>query len=310
LLVRPLEETWRVMALSLLARRETSMDETPPLDAPLSQSLAVLRQCITTLDTAAVRAPTVAPELQDTVSALRGVETALHQHRDALRRAQHFATLGRLAAGLTHEIRNPLGVLFLHIDLLEEEFRAPSAESPHLIPQTFGEIRTALARLDALVQDYLSLVRVGTIEPSRQDLGAAVQEWTQEVHSLAVQQGVIIDLAGLETVGEVAFHASTLRRAVLNVVQNALEAMPQGGTLTLTCIRTATEVQLRVHDSGMGIAAEHVTRIFEPLYTTKPGGTGLGLYIVREIVVAHGGQVMVESVEGLGATFTFRLPLQ
>jgi signal transduction histidine kinase len=286
------------------------MDEAPPPDVPLSQSLAVLRQCITTLDTAAVRAPTVAQELQDTVSALRGVEAALHQHRDALRRAHHFATLGRLAAGLTHEIRNPLGVLFLHMDLLEEEFRTPSAESSHLIPQTFREIRTALARLDALVQDYLSLVRVGTIEPSRQDVGAAVQEWMREMHGVAVQQGVIIDLAGYETVGELAFHANTLRRAFLNVVQNALEAMPQGGTLTLTCVRTATEVQLRVHDSGVGIPAENVARIFEPLYTTKPGGTGLGLYIVREIVVAHGGQVTVESVEGLGATFTFLFPVQ
>ena len=286
------------------------MDETPPPDVPLSQSLAVLRQCITTLDAATARAPTVAQELQDTVSALRGVEAALHQHRDALRRAHHFATLGRLAAGLTHEIRNPLGTLFLHIDLLEEEFRTPSAESPRLIPQTFSEIRTALARLDALVQDYLSLVRVGTIAPSRQDLGAAVQEWAKEMHSLAVQQGVILDLAGHETVGEMAFHAGTLRRAVLNVVQNALEAMPQGGTLTLTCVRTATEVQLQVRDSGVGIPAEHVARIFEPLYTTKPGGTGLGLYIVREILVAHGGHATVESVEGLGATFTFMFPVQ
>jgi signal transduction histidine kinase len=286
------------------------MDETSPPDVHLNQSLAVLRQCITTLNTAAPRAPTVAKELQDTVNALRWVEDALHQHRDALRRAHHFATLGRLAAGLTHEIRNPLGILFLHLDLLEEEFRNPSSESPRLIPQTFGEIRTAMARLDALVQDYLSLVRVGTIEPSRQDLGAAVQEWAQELHSLAAQQGVIMQLAGHETVGEMVFHASTLRRAVLNVVQNAVEAMPQGGTLTLTCARTATAVLLQVRDSGTGIPAQHLGQIFEPLYTTKPGGTGLGLYIVREILVAHGGQVTVESVEGFGATFTFTFPLQ
>ena len=129
-LVRSLGETRRIIAPGPLSRRETSMDETSPPDVPLSQSLAVLRQCITTLDTATARAPTVVQELQDTVSALRGVEAALHQHRDALRRAYHFATLGRLAAGLTHEIRNPLGVLFLHIDLLEEEFRPASAREP------------------------------------------------------------------------------------------------------------------------------------------------------------------------------------
>ena len=284
------------------------MDDAPPPDIHLSQSLAVLRQCITTLDTAAARAPTVAHALQETVGALRGVEEALHQHRDALRQAHHFATLGRLAAGLSHEIRNPLGILFLHMDLLEEEFRHPSVESSRLIPQTFHEIRTALARLDALVQDYLTLARVGAVEPSVQDLGTALQEWTGEVQGLAAQQGVSIQLAGLETVGELAFHASTLRRAVLNVVQNALEAMPYGGTLILEGVRNATAVQLRVGDSGTGIPAERVTRIFEPLYTTKPGGTGMGLYIVQETLIAHGGVVTVESVEGQGSTFTFLLP--
>ena len=284
------------------------MDDAQPPEALLSQSLAVLRHCIPTLETAAAQAPTVAAALQDTVTALRGVDRALHEHRDTLRRAHHFATLGRLAAGLTHEIRNPLGALFLHIDLLEEEYRDPSPESPTLIPQTFTEIRTALTRLDELVQDYLSLVRVSTIELNVQDMGATVQAWAAELESRAAQQGVTIQLEGHATVGPLAFHPSTLRRAVLNVVQNALEAMPQGGTLTLECARTAREVHLRVRDSGIGIPAEQVPRIFEPLYTTKPGGTGLGLYIVREILVAHEGRVTVESVEGQGTTFTFTFP--
>ena len=184
----------------------------------------------------------------------------LHQHRDALRRAEHFATLGRLAAGLSHEIRNPLGALFLHIDLLEEEFREPTPESPTVMVQTFGEIRTALTRLDALVQDYLSLVRVGTIELDVQDLGAAVQAWTAEMQSRAEQQGVTVELEGHATVGPLAFHPSTLRRAVLNVVQNAIEAMPEGGTLRLECARTAAEVHVRIHDSGIGMPASRCRR--------------------------------------------------
>jgi signal transduction histidine kinase len=289
--------------------KEIPMDDAPSPDALLSQSLAVLRQCVPTLETAAARAPTVAVELQDTVTALRGVESALHQHRDTLRRAEHFATLGRLAAGLSHEIRNPLGTLFLHIDLLEEEFREPSAESPTVIQQTFGEIRTALTRLDELVQDYLSLVRVSTIELAVQDVGAAVQAWTAKMQSRAAQQGVTVELEGHTTVGPLAFHPSTLRRAVLNVVQNAIEAMPEGGTLRLECTRTATEVHVCIRDSGIGIPAEHLPRIFEPLYTTKPGGTGLGLYIMREILVAHGGRVAVESVEGQGTAFILMFPV-
>src|SRR5438132_2104206 len=183
----------------------------------------------------------------------------------------HFATLGRLAAGLSHEIRNPLGALFLHIDLLEEEFRDPSPESAAVIPQTFGEIRTALTRLDELVQEYLSLVRVGSIELDVQDVGTAIQAWAAEMQSRAAQQGVTVEVEGHTTVGPLAFHPSTLRRAVLNVVQNAIEAMPEGGTLRLECVRTTTEVHVRIRDSGVGMPAELIPRIFEPLYTTKLG---------------------------------------
>lgn len=104
------------------------------------------------------------------------------------------------------------------------------------------------------------------------------------------------------------FHASSLRRALLNLVQNALDTMAAGGILTLAGQGTATQVQLQVRDTGSGIPAEHLTRIFEPLYTTKPGGTGMGLYIMQEIAVVHGDQVTVQSGEGQGTTMTLILP--
>jgi two-component system sensor histidine kinase HydH len=112
----------------------------------------------------------------------------------------------------------------------------------------------------------------------------------------------------LADLGPVEFHANTLRRAVLNLVQNALDAMDPGGTVTLSGQSTVDQVQLQVRDTGSGIPAERLAQIFEPLHTTKPGGTGLGLYIVQEIMAAHGGQVTVESVEGQGTTFTLTLP--
>jgi signal transduction histidine kinase len=106
------------------------------------------------------------------------------------------------------------------------------------------------------------------------------------------------------------FHGSTLRRVLLNLVHNALDAMPHGGTLALTGERLATQVQLHVRDTGSGISAEQLTHIFEPLYTTRAEGTGLGLYIVREIMTAHAGQITVRSVEGQGTIFTLILPLE
>jgi signal transduction histidine kinase len=95
----------------------------------------------------------------------------------------------------------------------------------------------------------------------------------------------------------------------VNLVQNAMDAMPQGGVLALCGRRSATHVQLEIRDSGSGVPAVRIPQIFEPLYTTKPGGTGLGLNIVQEIVAAHHGQVTVQSQEGNGTTFTITLPV-
>jgi signal transduction histidine kinase len=227
--------------------------------------------------------------------------------REALR-AQHFLLLGRLAASVSHEIRNPLSAITLHVELLQEELQQPSPNSAEVLAQSFTEITTQLGRLHDLVQDYLSLARVATIERTPQDLGAAVETWAHEWQPLAAAQGVTLQLEGLTALGQAVFHANTLRRVVLNLVHNALDAMPQGGTLTLAAQGTATQVQLYVRDTGNGIPAAQLPHIFEPLYTTKPAGTGLGLYIVREIITAHAGEITVQSVEGHGTTFLLTLP--
>ena len=149
---------------------------------------------------------------------------------------------------------------------------------------------------------------VGHLVRTPQDLGAALHDWARAWQGLAAARGMTLQVEGVAALGQVAFHSNTLHRALLNLVQNALDAMEPGGTLTLAGQATATQVQLHVRDTGMGIPAAQLARIFEPLYTTKPGGTGLGFYIVHEIVAAHGGQVTVESVEGQGTTFTLTLP--
>jgi signal transduction histidine kinase len=223
-------------------------------------------------------------------------------------RATHFALLGHLAANLSHDIRNPLSSAMLHVDLLEEELRAPAPDSPEQTAQSLTEIRTQLARLDDLVQDYLSLARLANITRTPQDFGAAVQTWATEWQACAAVHRITVHLDGLETLGQVAFHASTLHRAVDNLIQNALQAMEPGGTLTLVGQGTASQVQLQISDTGSGIPAARLQQVFEPLYTTKPEGTGLGLYIVQEIVAAHGGQITVQSTKEQGTTFTFTLP--
>jgi PAS domain S-box-containing protein len=250
------------------------------------------------------------------VTARKEAEAALRQARAErqrlereAQRAEHFALLGRLAAGVSHEIRNPLGAIALNVDLLAEEIQEPSPDSAAQMAQALADIKTDLGRLIELVEDYLSLVRVAALDRAPQDLGTAVRGWGVEMQAQAATRGMHVHLDGLEHLGTVAFHANTLRRTVVNLVQNALEAMSPGGTVTIAGQRTATHVLLQVRDTGNGIPADLLPQIFEPLYTTKPGGTGLGLYIVQEIVAAHGGGVTVESVAGQGTTFTLTLPV-
>ena len=275
----------------LYQQAQAELAERQKAEAALAQAAAELEQ-----------------RVQERTAALRHEMAERQRLEREAQRSEHFALLGRLAAGVSHEIRNPLGAIFLHVDLLEEELRAPSPDSPAELAQAVAEIKTQLARLEDLVQDYLSLVRVAQIERTPHDFGAAVQGWAVEWQGLAAGREVTIQVAGLADLGAVAFHPNTLQRALLNLIQNALDAMPQGGTITVAGRGTATQVRLQVQDMGGGISAERLGHIFEPLYTTKPGGTGLGLYIVQEILAAHGGQILVESVEGQGTTFTLILP--
>jgi signal transduction histidine kinase len=233
---------------------------------------------------------------------------ALQRLEHEAQRSQHLLLLGRLAASVSHEIRNPLSAMTLYVALLQEEMRQPSPNSAEAIAESFTAITTQLARLQDLVEDYLSLARVATIERTPQDVGAAVEAWAYEWQELMTTKGVTLQLDRMTNLGQAVFHANTLRRVVLNLVHNALEAMPQGGTLTLAGEVSATHVHLHVRDTGSGIPAEQLPHIFEPLYTTKPEGTGLGLYIVREIIAAHAGQITVQSSKEYGTTFTITLP--
>ena len=171
--------------------------------------------------------------VQERTAALHREMAERQRLERAAQRAEHLALLGRLAAGVSHEIRNPLAAVFLQVDLLDEELRQPTPDSPATVAESLTEIKTNLARMADLVQDYLSLVRVGTIQREVQDLGAAVQAWGAEFQAEAAARGVVLRLEGVAPLGPVALHASTLRRALLNLVHNALDAMPQGGTVTL-----------------------------------------------------------------------------
>jgi two-component system sensor histidine kinase HydH len=224
------------------------------------------------------------------------------------RHTEQLALMGRLAASMSHELRNPLNAVFLHLDLMQEDLRRLAPASQAHLAVSLAEIRTELTRMHELVEDYLSLARLATLARQPADLGTCVADWAEEYAEQLASRGITLVLEGLDSLGEVAFHAATVRSAMTNLIQNALEAMPDGGTLTLRGRRTAAQVHLAVRDTGIGIPEDELPLIFEPLHTTKPEGTGLGLYLVQEIVVAHGGTIQVQSAPGQGSTFTMSLP--
>src|SRR4029453_15801476 len=158
-------------------------------------------------------------------------------------------------------------------------------------------------------QEPLSLARVPNVRREMVAVDALVASIADEHQPRLAAQGVTLHLEGLQALGQVALHRFTFRRALLNLVANALDAMPDGGHLTRAGQRTASHLIVSVQDTGEGMSAEQLPQLFTPLYTTKANGTGLGLYVVQEIVKAHRGTVDVTSTRGAGTTFTLRLPL-
>jgi signal transduction histidine kinase len=217
--------------------------------------------------------------------------------------------LGRLAGALSHEIRNPLNAIFLHVDILEEELHQPSPDSPAQLAASLADIKTELNRLSDLVQDYLSLARLSALQREAVALGEVIEEFAAEMQEMVQSRSIVLHLQNLESLGEVLLHQNAFRRVLLNLVQNAIEAMPQGGVITIRGRPDNTRVYLEIQDTGQGIPREQFPLLFTPFHSTKPDGTGLGLYVVQQVVMAHEGEITVMSKPDRGTTFTIALPL-
>ena len=229
--------------------------------------------------------------------------------QEHLRHDEHLRMLGRLASSLSHEIRNPLNAIFLHVDVLEEELRHPTPDHQTQMAESLADIRAEITRLNDLVQDYLSLARLSDLHREATDFDALVEAFGLEMQEQLETRGITLRLEGLRHLGQVLLHRNAFRRVLLNLVHNAMDAMPQGGTLTIRGERTASRVSVEVRDTGSGIPKDQFPLLFTPFHTTKPEGTGLGLYVVQQIVDAHEGHLAITSTAGIGTAVTITLPL-
>ena len=232
---------------------------------------------------------------------------SLDRQRAALRRAERLAAVGRISAQITHEIRNPLNAIGLNTELLAEEIAA-FPEPPGEAMQMVSAISREVDRLNAVAEHYLRFARLPhpSLEPLdlNEVLGGLLDFLAPELAaaSVAVKRELRPDLSPVR--GDEA----RLRGAFLNILRNAREAMPGGGTITVRTRPIEGGAEAQIADTGGGIPPGDLTRIFEPFYSTKGRGTGLGLAFTQQVVEEHGGTIQCESGLGKGTAFTLRFP--
>jgi PAS domain S-box-containing protein len=225
-----------------------------------------------------------------------------------LRRADKLAALGTLAAGVAHEVKNPLHALSLNLHLLVQELGAPQPSKGEL-EDYLGILRSEIERIHHIVENFLRFSKPSIPEVKPLDLNALVERVLSLVAFEAAGHRVGIQTEFDPELDPIAGDEGQLAQVVLNLVINALQAMPAGGTLTLATRRDNGWAQLTVKDTGEGIPREVVPQIFDPYFTTRQGGSGLGLAIAHRIVEGHHGTIDVDSKAGLGTTIVVRLPL-
>ena len=245
-------------------------------------------------------------EIGDLAREFDAMAAAIEEREHKLIRSERLATVGRMAAHITHEIRNPLASLGLNVELLGDEVGADNQEARKLV----NSIGKEVDRLSEITETYLRFVRLPKPKLEREDLGAVAMSVLEFAGSELALAGIgwTIDIEpGLP---EVVADESQLRQALLNLVRNAKEAMPGGGSIRLEVGKAAEgQVRLVLADSGLGIPPENLANIFEPFFSTKAKGTGLGLALVQQIVSEHGGRIEVDCPPGGGTRFTIFLPV-
>ena len=226
-----------------------------------------------------------------------------------LRRAESLASLTTLAAGVAHEIKNPLGSISIHIQLIKKALKSGKPLVPETMDRHLGVVTEEIERLNKIVVDFLFAVRPMDVELREADPRVLVREVADFLRYEADAAGVEIETSLEEEVPRVLLDKRYLKQALLNLAKNALAAMPDGGRLGLSVEEKDGEVLIAVEDSGTGIPEEYLPKIFEPYFTTKEAGTGLGLTITFKIVKEHDGAIDVRSRPGQGSTFTIALPV-
>lgn len=220
-----------------------------------------------------------------------------------------LAELGTRAGGLAHEIRNPLSTININLQLLAEDLARYSDEDHHRLARRLASVRSEADRLKAILDDFLKYAKRQELHPVRVDLRQVVGDMADFFASQADAARVVLRTMGGQDEIPVLIDVNLFKQALLNLMINAVQAMPSGGELILQLARRGEEALLEVTDTGTGMDPSQRRRIFDPFYSTKGRGMGLGLPTTRRIILEHDGTIRVDSEPGKGTRFTVTLPL-
>jgi two-component system NtrC family sensor kinase len=247
-------------------------------------------------------------EIGQLESAFEKMVTGLGRAQALALSNERLAAIGKMAAHVTHEIRNPLSAMSLNVELLEEELAQALGTRPE-VKSLLAAIHREVLRLEHLSEEYLRVARLPRPRMEADDVSAAVTEIVEFARREIESAGGTLTLSVEPSIPTALFDEAQLRQALLNLLRNAREAMPGGGPIEVHVAAEGMSVIVDVDDRGGGIPDEIRARVFDPFFSTKGEGTGLGLAITQHIVEAHGGTVTCERRIGGGTRFRMALPI-
>ena len=220
-----------------------------------------------------------------------------------------YMELAQLSGSLAHEIKNPLAVIGMNMDLLAEDFEGGESPAERRALSKIRLVQDQCVRLESLLNDFLRFARVRSLQLNPGNLNTEVERVLDLFEPQARETEIEIVRYLEPDLASVVMDPETLQAALLNLVKNAFEAMPGGGELMVRTYLTPSGAALDLIDSGCGMDQRTALNMFEAFFTTKQGGSGLGLPTARKIIEAHGGRIHVQSASGRGTKFTLEFPL-